>query len=269
MTNITAKNYRKLVIRLSLNGFSYCIFDTLENKPLRIDSVDFSSLPKSARVEELYVQAFQDIKEFSETYDNVIALHDNSLNTFVPQALFDEEYMGSYLQYNTKVFETDFFAFDELTNYEINHIYIPYVNINNLLIDQFGSFDYRHSNTVLVSRLLDKSKNIDDKQVFVHFDTACFQVVVAQNQKLLLFNSFDFSTKEDFIYYLLFKAEQLHLNPETVKVILSGRISEESELYQIAYKYVRHVSLHDISDLKSQTGLTETECRQHFIILQA
>ena len=38
-----------------------------------------------------------------------------------------------------KVFETDFFTFDSLDTYEMNHVYIPYVNLNNFFIDQLRS----------------------------------------------------------------------------------------------------------------------------------
>jgi hypothetical protein len=59
-------------------------------------------------------------------------------------------------------FETDFFAHDEISNYQINSVYIPYVNMNNFFIDQFGTFDYKHANSILITTLLDASKNIDD-----------------------------------------------------------------------------------------------------------
>jgi hypothetical protein len=48
----------------------------------------------------------------------------------------------------------------------------------------------------------------------VHFSEGHFEIIVIQNQKLLLFNSFDYQTP-DFIYYVLFTAEQLSLNPKT------------------------------------------------------
>jgi hypothetical protein len=60
-------------------------------------------------------------------------LHNNNLSTFVPAPLFDENFMGlSAIQYQG--FETDFFAHDEISNYQINSVYIPYVNMNNFLL---------------------------------------------------------------------------------------------------------------------------------------
>jgi hypothetical protein len=68
--------------------------------------------------------------------------------------------------------------------------------------------------------------------------------VVILSQKLLIFyNSFQFLTKEDFIYYLLFTLEQLKFDPETVKLRLFGAIEEEDEIYSICYEYIRHPAI--------------------------
>ena len=151
----------------------------------------------------------------------------------------------------------------------MNHVFIPFVNINNYLLDQFSTFNYKHVNTILVSKLLELSKNNDEKQVYVHFSKNKFEIVVVQNQKLLLYNSFDFSTKEDFIYYLLFTTEQLNLNPEHFKVQLLGLISDDSELFEIAYKYIRNVSLLDVSNIENKNDLSKADNLKHFILLQS
>jgi hypothetical protein len=267
--NITEKVYKRLTLKVTLTGFSYCVFDTLHQKVEMVKEVDFNLFPKTRKVEEHYARAFRDPWELRDSFDEILVLHDHNLNTFVPKSLFDEQHMGSYLQYNTKVFESDFFNFDALASYEMNNVYIPYVNINNYLLDQFGTFNYKQANSILVSKLLDRSKNIDEKQVFVHFSDSKFELVVIQNQKLLLFNSFDYQTKEDFIYYLLFTAEQLNLNPEHFRLQLLGNISEDSELFKIAYKFVRNVSLLDVSDLQKNNPFSTEQNLKHFIIFQS
>jgi hypothetical protein len=83
----------------------------------------------------------------------------------------------------------------------------------------------------------------------VHFSEGHFEIIVIQNQKLLLFNSFDYQTPEDFIYYVLFTAEQLSLNPENFPLELIGNIDSEI-FFKIAYKYIRNVSLMDVDDLR-------------------
>ncbi|AWA30885.1 DUF3822 domain-containing protein [Flavobacterium magnum] len=268
-SSITEKNYKKLIIRAGLEGFSFAVADTLNERVLSFDEVDFTTYPKTHKVEEHYWKAFLEYRELTRMYDEVFVLHDNALNAFVPSALFDEAYAGSYLQYNTKVFETDFFAFDTIESPEIKNVYVPYVNINNFLIDQFGPFEYRHSNTVLVTALLNLSRNVEDKLVFVHFDRQHFEIVVVQNRKLVFFNSFEYQNEADFIYYLLFTAEQLNLNPETLKLQLLGNISEDSDLFRMAYKYVRHVSLADVSTLQRRNDFSAAQNLRHFILFQS
>jgi hypothetical protein len=268
-TNITDKKYKKLSIQVSLNGLSFCCFDSLNHTILSVKEVQFDTFDKAIKIEDLFADAFRDNPELKHTYDEILVIHNNNLSTFVPEPLFDENFLGSYLQYNTKVFKTDFFAFDEISNYNINAVYIPYVNINNFFIDQFGSFDYKHASSILVAKLLDASKNNDDKKMIVNFNLGHFEIIVIQNQKLLLFNSFDYQTPEDFIYYLLFVAEQMSMNPESFKLELLGTITKEDEFYAIAYKYIRNVSFFDVSDLQKTNSFSTAQNQKHFILFNS
>lgn len=266
-SNITDKTYQKLAIQVSLNGLSFCCFDTISGSALSLKNIPFNSFEKSAKIEDLFAEVFREHPELTYKYDEIIVVHSNNLSTFVPTALFNEEFIGSFLQYNTKVFETDFFTHDELLNYEMNTVYIPYVNMNNFFIDRFRSFNYKHSSTILVDKLLAFSKNIDHRKMFVHLTESHFEIVVVQNQKLLLYNSFDYKTPEDFIYYILFTAEQLQLNPENFKLELLGRIDEDDQYYKIAYKYVRNISLFERD--ATHTAFSESQNREHFILLNS
>lgn len=266
-TSVIDKMYKKLVIQVSLNGLSFASFDTLSNKVLSLEKIVMGKFEKNATIEELFSEAFLKYDELKAGYDQVMIIHSNNLSTFVPTALFDEDYIGSYLQFNTKVFETDFFAFDTLENYQMNNVYIPYVNMNNFFIDQFGTFDYKHATSILVEKLLDLSKDSFEHKMYVHVCDVHFEIIVIHNQKLEFYNSFEYKTPEDFLYYILFTAEQLHMNPENFPLELLGNIDEEHPLYQIAYKYVRHTSLLEID--ASNTPFTVSQVREHFILLNS
>lgn len=267
--SITEKKYNKLAIQVSLSGLSFCCFDTLNSKIISYNEVHFDTFHKATKIEELFADAFIDFPVLKDSYDEITVIHNNTLSTFVPTALFDENYLGSYLQYNTKVFETDFFAYDTLSNYEMHTVYIPYVNINNFFIDQFGSFDYKHANSILVTKVLEASKNNDTKKMVVHFNSGHFEIIVVQNRQLLLFNSFDYTSPEDFLYYILFTAEQLSLNPENFPLEIMGTITETSEYYQIAYNYIRNISLFDVNNVQRSNSFSEAINRQHFILFNS
>ena len=268
-TTITSKKYRKLSIQVSLHGLSFCVFDTLNNTILSVKEVQLDHFQKNKKTEELFADTFNENPELKDTYDDITVIHNTNLSAFVPEPLFDESFLGSYLQYNIKVFDTDFFAFDEIANYQMNLVYIPYVNINNFFIDQFGSFDYKHANSILVTKLLDASKNNDDKKMIVHFNPSHFEIVVIQNQKLLFFNSFEYQTPEDFLYYILFTAEQLNMNPENFKLELLGSITEEDAFYKLAYNYIRNISFFNISGLQKNNSFSTAQNHHHFILFHS
>lgn len=266
-TSVIDKMYKKLVIQVSLSGLSFACFDTLTNKVTALEKILVGRFDKNTSIEALFSDAFLKYKELKAGYDEVLIIHTNNLSTFVPSALFDEEYIGSYLQFNTKVFETDFFAFDALENYQMNNVYIPYVNMNNFFIDQFGVFDYKHANSILVEKILDMSKESFEHKMYVHVQETQFEIIVLRNQKLELYNSFEYKTQEDFLYYVLFTAEQLHLNPESFPLEFIGAIDEEHPLFTIAYKYIRNVALLPVDTINQP--FSEKELREHFILLHA
>lgn len=267
--NITEKKYQKLTIQVSLTGMSFGIFDTLNSKFLDFENIEFDTSEPTFKIEDTIANILNENPHFKVSYDEIVVLYDNHLSTFVPGPLFDESYLGSYLQYNTKVFETDFFDYDTLTIAPIHNVFVPYVNINNIFIDHFGTFTYKHVSTVLVSRLLERSKNIDDKKMFVHMAKHHFEIVVVQNQHLLLYNTFEYKTPEDLIYYLLFTSEQLNLNPENFNLEFIGNIDEEDAFFKMAYKYIRKVSILYINDLKYNNSLSTSQNLRHFILLQS
>ena len=161
--------------------------------------------------------------------------------------------------------ENDFIAYDELANSEIINVYIPFVNVNNFLLDTYESFTYKHSSTVLIENLLNEYKNIEGSFCFVNVTGKYFEIVVIQNKKLALYNFFSFTTKEDFIYYILFTAEQLNLNPEEFELILMGDIEKESELYDIVYQYIRNIKFYVPNNANLQ--LNEIPSHSNFTLL--
>ncbi|MDP2067336.1 MAG: DUF3822 family protein [Lutibacter sp.] len=255
-----------LSIQLSLDGFSFCVYHKIQDKVgvfgvYEFDNIKGSPFKQLECVKELFAQE----KVLQLNYKSVFVTHFNNLVTQVPRPLFNKNNLEKYLQYTVKVLENDFIAYDELNNSEIINVYIPFVNVNNFLLDTYESFTYKHSSTVLIENLLNEYKNIEGSFCFVNVTGKYFEIVVIQNKKLALYNFFSFTTKEDFIYYILFTAEQLNLNPEEFELILMGDIEKESELYDIVYQYIRNVKFYVPNNANFQ--LNEIPSHSNFTIL--
>jgi hypothetical protein len=244
INNIIKDNYQKEIsIQFSLDGFSFCICNSINKELQHFTAYTFESSIATpelllSKIEELFNQN----SILNQEFENITIIHQNNLSTLVPSTLFKEEELKLYLDYNIKTLSNDFIAFDNLSQLEIKNVYIPYININNFFFQKFGEFEYKHHSTVLIDKLILHAKNNIEKQFFVNVTASNFDIVVIENSKLLFYNSFSFNTKEDFIYYILFTAEQLKLNPEDFLLSFIGDIEKDSEIYQITYQYVRNVS---------------------------
>ena len=77
--------------------------------------------------------------------------------------------------------------------------------------------------------------------MFVNVSRNSLDIVVLENNQLILFNTFSYNTKEDFIYYILFVAEQLNLNVNEFSLHFTGKVNIEDAIYKTTYKYIKNV----------------------------
>jgi hypothetical protein len=83
--------------------------------------VHFDSFHKEIKIEDLFSNAFRDYPELKETYDDVLIIHNNNPH-FVPARSLMRISWGVICN-TIQGFETDFFAHDEISNYQIT-VYI-------------------------------------------------------------------------------------------------------------------------------------------------
>lgn len=241
-------NHLELSIQISLSGLSFCILNHSTNTITALKQLDFEKKLNPFEVLHKLEYQFSEEAVLQTTFNKVNVIHDNELSTLVPKKFFREDCLADYLKFNSKILKSDFIAYDDIpTNHSVN-VYVPYININNFIYDRFGSFTYKHFSTILIERILTSEKQSTNTKFFVNINNDRFEIIVVKSGKLLLYNTFHYSTKEDFIYYVLFTAEQLEINPETLTLVFIGEIDNKDDLYIIAYKYIGFVFLGDRED---------------------
>ena len=262
--NIEVTSKRKLSIQFSLDGFSFCTTNT-HNEVIEFSSYSFSKTKNSP---ELILEKLQDIfkKEKSLQYDfeTVTVIHQNNLNTLVPNEYFKKDALKSYLKYSIKTIATDLITFDELDFMNSKNVYVPYVNINNFLFQNFGEFEYKHYSSVMLEKLFSIATN--DICCYIHVSKSTFDIVIIKNSNLQFFNIFEYKTKEDFMYYVLFTLEQLDLSTEETLVSILGDMEEDSDLFRLMYTYIRNI---DFLSSKNPVFNNQKEISKHsnFILL--
>ena len=81
--------------------------------------------------------------------------------------------------------------------------------------------------------------------MLVDFRTDDFSVMVTNQSKLLLAQTFSYSTPDDVVYYLLKVCQQFSLAQQEVQINLSGLIDKQSALYKELYQYFINVQFRE------------------------
>jgi Protein of unknown function (DUF3822) len=267
--NIDQSEYIELSIQVSLSGLSFCLLNTFTNTFTFFKHVVFEKKLNPSVVLDKIVHYFNTEVQLQQSFKTVRVIHDNELSALVPKPLLNEDYLADYLKFNSKILRTDFITYDEIIANDSVNIYVPYVNINNYLYERFGAFEFKHLSTIVIENILILEKNAVSTKMYVHVSHNHFEIIVLENNKLKLYNTFDYVTKEDFIYYILFTAEQLELNPEEFPLVLLGHVTKDDELYNIAYKYIRNVSVLNTKINRKISDTVASDFKLDFVLINS
>lgn len=264
------RNVIDLSIQISLNGLCFCILNRVTSVIELLLNHQFDKRANPFEVLEHLKTILAEHPQLNQTFQSVLVIHQNELSNLVPKSLFDEKQSADYLKFNSKILKSDFISHDDILSNDAVNVYVPFVNINNFIFDKFGVFVYKHASTILIDKLLQQESESKDDVIYININQQHFELIGFRNGKLLIYNSFEFSTKEDVIYYVLFTIEQLRFNPETLKLKLMGTIENEDELFTILYTYIRSVEFYKPTySYKIASDLAQFSEHDHAIILNS
>lgn len=261
---------KELSIQISLSGLSFCILNSSDSKIEYLKRIDF----KNKLVPETVLEELQSVISndnlLSQPFDKVLVLFQNDLSNMVPEEFFEEKNAADYLKFSSKIIKTDFISHDKIEANNSINVFVPYVNINNYLFEVYGEFEYKHASTIFLEQILKEEKDASDDKMYINVEPFHFEMAVVKKGQFQLYNTFEYYTKEDFIYYILFSVEQLKLDPETLIVKLSGDIKEDDALYQMLYTYIRYVEFDEPTLKYSYDATVDTiSAYQHSLILNS
>jgi hypothetical protein len=236
------KDY-SLSIQVSLDGFSFCILDTIRNKYAAIEKYDFQDLQSMRVLADVVKDIISKSDWLHNKFSKVKIIYEGQQMSLIPIPLFDKEFAGDYLRFNHLPDANDKVYHDQLPNLDAVSVFALPGDLLSVLKKHFRGVTVNHFSSALIENLLIRNKNADEGYViFANVRKQWLDIIVLDGRKLLFFNSFHYRSKEDFAYYLIYVMEQLGLNPEKAPLVLMGEILKSSDIYNITFKYVRNVA---------------------------
>ena len=239
-------NNSSLAIHINESWVVFCLFN--HQKLSSLNKVRFLHKKKSnfaLKTIKKYIKSFSKENIPSE----VKLIYYNKTSTLVPSTLFDHKNSLNYLKYNTSINIDDIAANDQVLNHDINNVYIPNTEINNFIFEKFRTFDFFHYSSLIIEKISNELAEKFSEKVFVNINDGFIDILFFKDKKLMFYNSYDYNSDEDILFYLLFCFSELKLNPDEIHTVFSGSIDLDSKLYELIYTYVRNVELIDPIDI--------------------
>jgi hypothetical protein len=169
-----------------------------------------------------------------QSFFRILIGYDYPQNIITPQLLFQRQVTKQLLYTMHGVSIDDTIQDENIAGWQLQNSYAVPTEINNWLYNRFDQALTFHSHTISI-------KNIEatdfEGSLAIDFRTDDFSVIVSKANKLLLAQTYSYSTPADVIYVLLNICTQFSFSPESIRVTIAGLIDKQSALYRELYMY--------------------------------
>lgn len=227
-----------LQILLSKTEICYAITDVVRNQHIAIKRKIFEN-PNDDILSNFQNAVREDVY-LNKHYKTVNFYFASENNTLVPLDFFDKKNSKDFYNNNHTLNNGEEVQFNFIEHLQIYNLYsIPSILIN-FLVNLFPEVRLFHSTTSFLVYFVNYSKKISSQQkvIGINFNKSSFDIVVLKNQKISFYNSFNFKTDEDAIYFLLSVFKKLDLDSKRQEIYAQGEIEHGSKLYQYLLNFI-------------------------------
>ena len=230
-----------LIIMISSKELKLLLRNSIDSE---IIDKNYSYYSEEIEIEEILTQLKIKLKEFNLiNVVKVILILNNKLSVLVPNDFFKEDNCLDYLKFNSRLIKNDVASSDYIEELKAYNVYIAYGNITNYLIEKFGSFEYFHYNTVLLKKLYFELSTDKKIIIYVNINKSYLNIIVFKGKKLYYSNTFNYKSKDDILYFLLFVMEQNKLVNNNTKIKLIGEKEDINQHYTYLSKFVKNIEI--------------------------
>lgn len=178
-----------------------------------------------------------------EPFYQVIIAYDFSLSTFVPEEEYNYEDAGLYLRTLPGFNDSISVVSDAITERQLYNIYAVPSLIHHWMNNKFPAAKFWHHYSIVIKSKQTSTDNI----IYIDFQNEKLLITVFSQSRFLLAQSFEYSTPDDVMYYLLKACFRFSFTQQDVHLRLSGLIDKNSSLYKGILQYFLNVEFANAS----------------------
>jgi hypothetical protein len=183
---------------------------------------------------------FKENAWLSQSFNKIHICFDNNSNILVPASDTEVDHSPALYAAGAHAFDT---TLQEMTrDGAMSNVFtIPY-QVYDWIRVHFPAARIMHLKTLLVDQCAGSGA---EGLLSLNFCNNTFNLVSAQSGKLLLAQTYPYSSPADVLFYLLKVCELFNLDQEKLELRLSGLLEKDSSLYREIYQYFLQVDFID------------------------
>ena len=255
-----------ITIQCSLDGFCFVVHDLEENKIVDIELYQTSETGDESLIMEALGKTVFKKGLYQKPVHSVRYIVGNRLNTLIPNELFDERELESYLRFSHELPKGQILLFDRLPELDSVNVFAMSAIQEKNLHELWDDVTITHQSSVFLHGVMHEDPYDDKTVAYVNVNSRTFDLAVVSEGKLQFFNNFKFNTKDDFIYFLMFALEQQQLSGQEVPVYFSGLITGNSEIIKLCERYIKRIHfINPDGSVEVDLALSDTPFQYYYI----
>ena len=226
-----------LSIRLTPDGFSFCIFPPADRSVFHFQETSFS---KNLSLIENIKKTFFEVNFFSQPFQKTLVTIVSPRYTTVPDLYFDKKKVKDIFEFN---FHGE--SGRVLDNYIADGSYHVLFDMDEMVYSflsrNLWNPSFFNYNAHLLPYFLNYAAEAGQKRCFVNFHDEMISVICFSDKKLLSANTYPNKDKFDALYNIVNVWEKQSLDQNSDLLILTGSLPDNKESIDTLKKLIKNV----------------------------
>lgn len=240
---------KTLSISIHPDGLAYVVFDEADYAYLALEEVEFlqntnEEFPAEALANHIQTNTL--LKQpFKKTHLTYFTPH----FVLVPEKAYSPDQKKNLFRLCSQLPESHQLLDDRLNILNARGIYPIPKQLLSLIKQKFPDCRLRHHGSVLIETVL-AAMNIESlhAEMILSVYKSHFEILLFENQKLTLYQSFKYQTFDDLLYYLFFVLEKHNLSANEKNLLIIGKLALDTPEYLTLSSFFKKVIFPERND---------------------
>jgi hypothetical protein len=232
----------RLSIQFSLNGFSFSVLDLVRNKYVALKHTDLKDQHTFDQKGDKITAMLDSDPLLQAAYKDCIVLVVSPKSLLMPADLFRQEDVKQYFEFNHDRNELEELHYNYIESIKAYNIF-PLPNpVSNAFKKKFGKIRFFHQALPLIEYQMSNSHSEKSRSALSIYEDF-IDIAIFNASQLFLYNSFQWTTHDDILYYLLYAYKQLNLDVLQNELYVNGNHENNTELKDLIRQYIKKIKM--------------------------